>query len=235
MASERQVLWGPQRGTVAAACIALTIVFVFGGLVSLNQGAPLGPDSWWHEAIGVREGTLGFFVSAMLAKIGSSLGAGICVAVIALVLWWRRQRSEALVLVVTALTAVAASELIKAVVERPRPIDGLLHPPGFSYPSGHSMGAAMLATALFFIITRSDRFRTLATPRITLLVGAIAAVWTLAMMWSRTAVHVHWVTDTIAGALLGWSVAILVRAIALGVLRRRALSRSAAQQDTELQ
>ena len=32
----------------------------------------------------------------------------------------------------------------------------------------------------------------------------------LGMMWSRTYLHVHWLTDTIAGALLGLVVALAV-------------------------
>jgi undecaprenyl-diphosphatase len=41
------------------------------------------------------------------------------------------------------------------------------------------------------------------------------------MMWSRTALHVHWLSDTLAGALLGFCVAIIVRRIWFGPARRR--------------
>ncbi|MDI6024252.1 phosphatase PAP2 family protein [Leucobacter sp. UT-8R-CII-1-4] len=216
----------PHRGTVIAACWALTLVFVLGGVFAANGGAPIGPDAWWHEAIGVQPGTaLGGFAFA-LAKIGSSVGSGICVAIIAALLFWRRQTQEGLILVVTALTAVAASEVIKMVVARPRPVDALLDPPGFSYPSGHSMGAAMLATTLFFLFTRSARFRNAVSPRLAVTIGAVATVWVLLMMWSRTAVHVHWLSDTIAGALLGWSVAVLARVIMLQLIARRARHRA---------
>lgn len=218
----------PHRGTVIVACWALTLVFVFGGVLALTAGAPLGLDAWWHDSIGVQEGTAAGSFALALAKIGSSVGSGICVAVIAALLFWRRQPREAIILMATALTAVAASEIIKMVVARPRPIDGLLDPPGFSYPSGHSMGAAMLATALFFFFTRSERFREVVSPRLTVAIGAAATAWALLMMWSRTAVHVHWLSDTIAGALLGWSVAVLVRAIVLQLMARRA-QRSASQ------
>ncbi|MGO2984225.1 MAG: phosphatase PAP2 family protein, partial [Brevibacterium aurantiacum] len=37
----------------------------------------------------------------------------------------------------------------------------------------------------------------------------LAAVWILLMMWSRTALQVHWLSDTIAGALIGISAAVL--------------------------
>ncbi|MDN5636001.1 MAG: phosphatase PAP2 family protein, partial [Brevibacterium sp.] len=37
----------------------------------------------------------------------------------------------------------------------------------------------------------------------------LAFAWILLMMWSRTALQVHWLTDTIAGALIGISAAVL--------------------------
>ena len=212
----------PQRSSIITACLALTLVFAFAIVFALNGGAPIGLDSWWHDTIGVQQGTAGASFAFALAKIGSSVGSGICVAVIAALLFWRRQASEAIILMSTALTAVAASEIIKMVVARPRPIDGLLDPPGFSYPSGHSMGAAMLATALFFLFTRSQRFSSVGSPTRTAVIAAAATAWALLMMWSRTAVHVHWLSDTIAGALLGWSVAVLVRAVVLQLMQQRA-------------
>lgn len=212
----------PRRGTVMIACWALTLVFVLGGVLALNGGAPIGLDAWWHDTIGVQQGTASGTLALALAKIGSSVGSGICVAIIAVLLFWRRQPREALILIVTALAAVAASEVIKIVVARPRPFDGLLDPPGFSYPSGHSMGAAMLATSLFFLFTSSARFRSVVSTRLTVVIGTAAVIWALLMMWSRTAVHVHWMSDTIAGALLGWSVAVLVRAIVLQFFAKRA-------------
>lgn len=38
----------------------------------------------------------------------------------------------------------------------------------------------------------------------------LAGIWILGMMWSRTALQVHWLTDTIAGAFIGIAVAVLV-------------------------
>jgi len=38
----------------------------------------------------------------------------------------------------------------------------------------------------------------------------LAGIWILGMMWSRTALQVHWLTDTIAGAFIGIAIAFLV-------------------------
>ncbi|MDN5808069.1 MAG: phosphatase PAP2 family protein [Brevibacterium sp.] len=37
----------------------------------------------------------------------------------------------------------------------------------------------------------------------------LAFAWIVLMMWSRTALQVHWLSDTIAGALIGISAAVL--------------------------
>ena len=104
------------------------------------------------------------------------------------------------------LIGVILSETAKALVARPRPLDALLDPPGFSYPSGHSMGAAALAVSLALAASA-------ARPGLRRAVWAAAVLWILLMMWSRTAVQVHWLSDTVAGAALGVSAALAARAL----------------------
>ena len=147
---------------------------------------------------------------------------------------------------------ICMSELLKAVVTRLRPIDQLYESTGFSYPSGHSMGAAALAVSLAIIAARAHGRRVRAAqaavtqstaaqaavtqaaaaqtadtpatdadadddtdpipaPRLAFHWSFVpAAAWVLAMMWSRTGLQVHWLTDTIAGALIGIAAAVLV-------------------------
>src|SRR5690606_15802608 len=85
---------------------------------------------------------------------------------------------------------------------------------GSSYPSGHSMGAAALAVSLAFAVSSLHRHQranvSVATVRT---MWIVAAAWTLAMMWSRTALGVHWLSDTIAGALLGCAAAVIAQSI----------------------
>src|SRR5690606_22635404 len=92
---------------------------------------------------------------------------------------------------------VAMSQVLKAIVDRPRPLDAVYAFSGSSYPSGHSMGAAALAISLAFAVSSLHRHQranvSVATVRT---MWIIAAAWTLAMMWSRTALGVHWLSDT---------------------------------------
>nr|WP_245162153.1 phosphatase PAP2 family protein [Brevibacterium marinum] len=57
------------------------------------------------------------------------------------------------------LFGIALSEILKTVVTRVRPSEQLYDSLGYSYPSGHSMGAAALAVALAFIFSRAHMLR----------------------------------------------------------------------------
>lgn len=191
------------------ALVAIGAVAAFGVWLRLNGGGPLTVDLRWHDLVGVAPGSPAFAVAATLAGIGSAMGVTACIAVAAAALAAARRLRDALALSASAILATALSESLKALVARPRPPDALLHPHGLSYPSGHSMGAAVLSVSLVLVVAASKHV----SRRAVVWAGCGALAWTLAMMWSRTALHVHWLTDTLAGALLGAASAILVSAL----------------------
>ncbi|MCA0347419.1 MAG: phosphatase PAP2 family protein [Actinobacteria bacterium] len=205
--------------TIAVAVLALALVCTVGAWIALRGGEPFAIDSVWLSMIGVDPGSAGYAAAATLAAVGSAVGVSLCVGIASAWLFVAGSRVNAVVLATTAVVGVACSELLKLLIARPRPFDALLEPSGFSYPSGHSMGAAALATGLALVALAHVGAR---RSRAWVIIAAVS--WVTLMMWSRTALHVHWLSDTIAGALLGWSVAVLVRA----VLMRAAVTRAAA-------
>ena len=69
-----------------------------------------------------------------------------------------------------------------------------------SFPSGHTANAATVAIVLCVLLPRA-----IGIP--------LAIVWTSLMAASRTVLSVHWLTDTLGGALLGAGAALLVVAL----------------------
>ncbi|ALE08072.1 hypothetical protein AL755_21620 [Arthrobacter sp. ERGS1:01] len=98
------------------------------------------------------------------------------------------------------LGALALTHLIKFLVGRPRPLDRLVSVDSGSYPSGHVSAtvAAMVCTAV--VLGKLWMW----------ISGSILGV---AMMYSRTYLGAHWLSDTIAGALLGVGVVLLLWAL----------------------
>ncbi|MGC2940826.1 MULTISPECIES: phosphatase PAP2 family protein [unclassified Brevibacterium] len=219
---------------------AILIVFAFGLWLRLDHIGPTGLDESWLGLVGLDRGSVAYWTAVTLAEVGGGTGVVICTGLLAAVFLIAKRFRAAIFLVTAMLAGIATSEVLKAIVTRLRPGDQLYESLGYSYPSGHSMGAAALAMSLAIIAARAHHRRTSteadppsqqsptiredpaarrqvdrsnATAVFPLPFHwsfALAAVWILAMMWSRTALQVHWLTDTIAGALIGIAVAVAV-------------------------
>ncbi|TNM54439.1 phosphatase PAP2 family protein [Brevibacterium sediminis] len=199
---------------------AVLLVIAFGLWLHLERIGPTPVDQSWLEFAGLDRGSVPYWIAVVLAEVGGGTGVVICTALFTGVFVLRRRLRSALFLVTTMLAGIAASEILKAIVTRLRPGDQLYESLGFSYPSGHSMGAAALAMSLAIIACRRHQLRGPAAQEAEAQAQAprmgfhwsfiLAGIWILGMMWSRTALQVHWLTDTIAGAFIGIAVAVLV-------------------------
>lgn len=204
---------------------ALLLVLAFGLWLQLERVGPTPLDTAWLGFVGLDEGSVPYRVAVVLAEVGGGTGVVICTGVLAAVFVIGRRLRAAAFLVTTMLAGVATSEALKAIVTRLRPSDQLYESLGYSYPSGHSMGAAALAVSLAIIAARSHGLRAGMKADTTLPLTfhwsfVLAAGWILAMMWSRTALQVHWLTDTLAGALVGIAVAVLADELWSLIMRR---------------
>ncbi len=111
-----------------------------------------------------------------------------------------RSRSVWLFLVLVVGGQFLLANTIKFFVGRARPtIDQLTGFSGKSFPSGHATAAAATyaAFALLFGIRRSARFRAVA--------AGSAVTLSVLIAGTRVLLGVHWLTDVVAGLVLGWS------------------------------
>jgi membrane-associated phospholipid phosphatase len=112
--------------------------------------------------------------------------------------------------------AIVASELLigslKGSYDRVRPPGSLVATSGASFPSGHAIAASVTVVAAVIALVPAGRRR--------IGWGAAAAAFSIVMGLSRAYLGAHWLSDAIAGILLGTSCA-LVTALVTDQLQRR--------------
>jgi len=139
------------------------------------------------------------------------------VVLVCVLLLIRRRQRLAIYLAITGLGAALLDPSLKALVGRVRPVvaDPIAYGMGNSFPSGHTLGSTIVygALTLVFLSVARGKWRWW-------LVGA-AALLVFAIGVSRLALGVHFLSDVIAGWLLGlaW---ISITAYAFRVWRREA-------------
>jgi undecaprenyl-diphosphatase len=181
----------------------LALVVLLGILV---PAGPLDVDRSWSEAMHDLETPLLTDVALVFNWLGRGLGRATALTVVGLLLLRRRRRLALVAFAVAETLAPLLSALLKSLIDRARPPDGLIHPVGASFPSGHTTYAGATCVALVLLFTTPGTRRRWW--------WALAGFAVTGMAWSRTYLQVHWLTDVIAGALLGSAVSLVVFAIA---------------------
>jgi undecaprenyl-diphosphatase len=131
-------------------------------------------------------------------------------------------RDAALGTVVVVLTVVLPEVLIgvlKGAYERARPPESLVVTTGASFPSGHAVAASATVVAAVLALVPLGRRRAWWAPA--------AVAFSILMGLSRAYLGAHWLSDAVAGILLGISCA-LVTALMIGQIQRRVDGRQGA-------
>ncbi len=172
-------------------------------LVAVDPGSPPllgGIDRAWRD---LAQEAPGWFESASRAL--KVLGSGLVMVPlrIAVAIWLgvRRRRYDLAAWLLAWALADLLTFVLKPAIDRVRP-DGS---DATSFPSAHAKTAAQVAFGLVLVLTSPWR------TRITWWLLAVA--WTVVMAASRTILDEHWLSDVVAGSLLGVGCAIGVAAL----------------------
>ncbi len=136
---------------------------------------------------------------------------------VAALLMWRRRWVSAVYTAVAILPGLVLAPLLKDQVRRarPSPDDPWAGAGGYSFPSGHALSAVVVALVLLVLV-----LPLLSTPfcRAVAVAGTAAAVAVVCV--SRVGLGVHYVSDVLAGCVIGVAWVALVTASALPLLWR---------------
>ena len=176
---------------IAAVPLAVLVRSAWPPLVELDEALVRSAE----RAVGASDALLQTARASTL--LGDPTLLWLLVLVAGVVLWRRGSRRLVWFLLAVRLGAQVLSSGLKLVVDRARPVfdepvDVAL---GAAFPSGHSLGAAAVWTALAVAVLPAVRRRAL--------VLTAALVVALAVAPSRVLLGVHYPSDVVGGLLLG--------------------------------
>lgn len=190
--------------------IAITLVFIPFGFL-LSQVVDEGPVTEYDRALVedlhqmVRANPWTEKPLQFVSFLGKPIFFYIVVGAACVFLWVRGRRRLVAYLAVTGLVGGAIDTAVKVIVSRDRPVleDPIATAFGQSFPSGHAFASTAIygSLVLVFIPVVARRWR----PWLFVAYGALVA----AICFSRLALGVHFLSDVLAGVVLGgaWLVA----------------------------
>ena len=201
-------LFEDHRWAVAGAVVLYLLAGALFVVMALDDTALQPLDDWWRERMVAGEAAW----ITVLAKVLDVLGGAfvtwplrIGVAVLP-----RDQKVLGALLgfwIGTVLVSEVAIGVMKGAYDRPRPPGSLVETTGASFPSGHSVAVAVTG--------HRPRVIVLFAPGPHRRIWEIrAGLFAFVMAMSRSYLRAHWLTDVLAGLLLGAATALALGAIA---------------------
>jgi undecaprenyl-diphosphatase len=186
-----------RAGATALAAVLLCLVLLGWALGALL--VPLFHDADAAALGWVRSHEGGRLVAVMgvLTWLGSGVTLTVAGIPLAAALLYRGRRAEVVLIAVSSLGAAVVVQAVKLAVGRVRPLDGLVHAAGASFPSGHAGEALGFHGAVAVVILLSTRRSGV---RITTVVVAVLVVLTVCL--SRVALGVHYPSDVLGSLIL---------------------------------
>ena len=182
-------------------------------VVNPFSGADHGLAIWFHERLTPT------FVTVLhgFTEFGSGEWIGIVLSALVLFFAWKRWWPSIVMLVIVVPGGMLLNEWLKVVVHRQRPfVDGpFVDWSGYSFASGHTIGATLLYGQLLLFLLPSLKARHLR------LLSVFSAVFLVLLVgFSRIALGAHFLTDVLAAIFFGIIWLILCTVFGNSVARR---------------
>lgn len=169
--------------------------------IRLLQGDTPVLDEWSAPAVASLDNTLAFNVFRWITELGSGTFITPFTILFAIFIWWySKSWLPAIITASGTLLGYRLNHWIKIIVERERPrlfieAEGV----GYSFPSGHAMGA-MIAYGLFiYFLSKSTRSK-----QAVIWINISGVLLILLIGFSRYVIRVHYLTDVLGGYMFGF-------------------------------
>ena len=211
---EHPLLGYPRRDTIVTLLLAVATATLFILMANHLSRNPIQriDDAFANRMVSIRTSWL-----TAVAKFFNLLGLVYLTLPIRLVIagllalrrrWWH---------FAAFVSAMVLSEIsvgtLKALYDRPRPVGSLVHTSGGSFPSGHAIAATVTAVAAVIALFPEGPSR--------YAWGVAAVVFSMVMGLSRAYLLAHWLSDAVAGVLLGTSLALGTALVVHAIRERR--------------
>jgi undecaprenyl-diphosphatase len=119
---------------------------------------------------------------------------------ISIFLYHNKQKSQAIFLASTSIITALAIKILKNIFQVERPISALIQETGYSFPSGHTTFAIVFFGLITYIFAK---------PKHKIPATIISIILVTIIAFTRIYLQAHWLTDIIAGLILGGTILIL--------------------------
>jgi membrane-associated phospholipid phosphatase len=183
-------------GALLAGAVVVGLLVLLPGTAPAVQGVD---DAVWRFA-GAIQNEPATAVATALSWLGGAEVNWPLRAAALLLLAWRRHWLRAAAFTLAVVTSELFIGPIKDLTDRGRPPGALIETTAASFPSGHAIATAVTAVGLVLVLAHPgpSRWRW----------EVNAVIFTSVMALSRVYLRAHWLSDTVAGALLGAGLAL---------------------------